>query len=54
MMGKFRSLPALYLAFVSSCAALNTELVISNAKVAPDGFPMEYVIHTELMEISCA
>jgi iron transport multicopper oxidase len=26
------------------CAALNAELVISNSVVAPDGYPIKYVI----------
>jgi hypothetical protein len=40
----FRSLSTLCLTFVLSCIALNTQLVISNAKVAPDSFVNEYVL----------
>ncbi|KAG2112450.1 laccase 2 precursor [Suillus cothurnatus] len=44
-MVKIRSVSAWFLAaFVSSCAALNTELVISNAVVAPDGYPINAIV----------
>ncbi|KAG1786365.1 laccase [Suillus plorans] len=44
MTGNFRSLLILCLTFVSSCVALNTELVISNAKIAPDGFAHDAIV----------
>ncbi|KAG1766727.1 laccase 2 precursor [Suillus placidus] len=44
MTGNFRSLSTLCLAFVSSCLALNTQLVISNAKVAPDDFVNDAIV----------
>lgn len=51
MTGNFRSLFTLCLTFVSSCVALNTQLVISNAKIAPDGFAHEYVLDTRLIGV---
>lgn len=44
MSGIFRSLLTLCLTFVSSCIALNTQLVVSNAKIAPDGFAHDAIV----------
>ncbi|OAX43410.1 laccase T2 copper depleted [Rhizopogon vinicolor AM-OR11-026] len=43
-MAKFRSLSTWGLALASSCAALNTALVITNAIVAPDGYPLNSIV----------
>ncbi|KAG2132889.1 multicopper redoxase [Suillus bovinus] len=44
-MAQFRSVSTCFLAaLVSSCAALNAELVISNAVVAPDGYEMSAIV----------
>ncbi|KAG1727034.1 laccase [Suillus lakei] len=43
-MGNVRSLSTLCLTFVSSCVALNAQLVISNAKVAPDDFVNDAIV----------
>ncbi|KAG2357789.1 laccase hybrid [Suillus spraguei] len=44
-MAKVRSLATwLLAALVSSCAALNAELVVSNAKIAPDGYPIDAIV----------
>lgn len=44
-MAKFRSVSAWFLAaLVSSCAALNAELVISNAMISPDGYPIDAIV----------
>jgi hypothetical protein len=53
-MAKFRFVSIWFLAaLVPSCVALNAEFVISNSMVAPDGYPIEYVINMRLVEISC-
>ncbi|KAG1847381.1 laccase [Suillus subluteus] len=44
MTGHFWSLSTLCLTFVSSCVALNTQLVISNAKVASDDFVKDAIV----------
>lgn len=33
------------------CAALNAELVITNSVVAPDGYPIKYVINARLVDV---
>ncbi|KAG1788444.1 laccase [Suillus plorans] len=44
-MAKLRSLSTWFLAaLVSSCAALNAELVLSNARIAPDGYPIDAIV----------
>lgn len=44
-MAKVRSLATwLLAALVSSCAALNAELVVSNANIAPDGYPIDAIV----------
>jgi iron transport multicopper oxidase len=54
-MANFRFVSTWFLAALAPfCAALNAELVVSNSVVAPDGYPIKYVIKTRLVETSCA
>ncbi|KAG2130890.1 laccase [Suillus clintonianus] len=43
-MGNFCSISLLCLTFISACAALDTELIVSNAMIAPDGFANDAIV----------